>query len=82
MKLTLEQKCERRRKVNETAAKHLGAQVRSIEWLEVLAQLKKSVYCRGCWGLLPAVVVMNMAASQVHRAIKNREIFEYNREGK
>jgi len=58
-----------------------GVRLNSIDELQILATNKKSVYCRNCWGLLPAVVVMNMAAIQVHRAITQGEIWTYHREG-
>ncbi len=78
-KLTLEQQITRRRKVNETAKKHLGAPVRSMERLQYLAECRSSVFQTGCWGLLPARVVMNMAASQVLRAILSETLFEYDK---
>jgi hypothetical protein len=78
-KLTLEQKIVRRRKVNENAKHRLGARVCSIDQLQQLAECRTSVFHTGCWGLLPAAVVMNMAASCVLRAIQSKMLFEYNR---
>jgi hypothetical protein len=77
MKLTLKQKCERRTKTNRTASAKRGACVKSIEHLAKLAEEKRSVYCRGCWGLLPAIVVMNMRTGAVYDAIKGGSVFEY-----
>ncbi len=81
-KLTLEQQIVRRRKVNENAKQRLGARVCSIDQLQQLADCKSSVFHTGCWGLLPAVVVMNMTASSVLRAINSRSLFEYDRHKK
>lgn len=77
MSLTLEQKCERRRKANLTASANCGIKVRSVEHLHSLALGKRSVFCVGCWGLLPASVVMNMATVIVFNAIKRGAMFEY-----
>ena len=77
MKLTLEQKCQRRTKVNATAANNLGPKITSVERVAQLADEKKSVFSCNTWGLLPAVVVMNMATSQVHRAVTSGSLFEY-----
>jgi hypothetical protein len=68
---------ERRRKTNATAATRAGRPVRSVEELAALARDRRSVFCVGAWGLLPAVVVMNMAASQVHRAIQSGRMRRY-----
>ena len=77
MSLTLEQKVERRRKANLTASAHRGIKVRSVEHLDSLAMAKRSVFCVGSWGLLPASVVMNMATICVFNAIKRGAMFEY-----
>lgn len=77
--LSLEQCVLRRAKINRTASLRLGKRVRSVEALAALASAKRSVYHRGCWGLLPAIVVMNMHAGQVLYAIQNGYLFEYNR---
>ena len=68
---------ERRRKVNATAAKCAGRPVRSVEELAALARDRRSVFHEGAWGLLPALVVMNMAASQVHAAIQSGRLRRY-----
>ncbi len=75
--MTLQQLIARRDKTNETAKKHLGARVCSMDQLQQLAECKASVFHTRCWGLLPAVVVMNMTASSVLRAIQNKTLFEY-----
>lgn len=67
----------RRDKANDTARERAGRPVRSIEELASLARDRRAVFCRNCWGLLPAVAVMNMAANQVHRAIQAGEIRRY-----
>jgi hypothetical protein len=77
MKLTLKQKIERRIKTNRTASARLGKSVESVEHLERLVEAKRSVYCRGCWGLLPAIVLMNMRLGAVYSAIKAGCVFEY-----
>ena len=77
MKLTIKQKCERRTKTNRTASAKCGACVKSIEHLAKLAEEKRAVYCNGCWGLLPAIVVMNMRTGAVYDAIKKGGVFEY-----
>lgn len=77
MKLTLEQQCDRRAKVNRIASMRCGAPVKSMEHLDALAYAKRSVYCCNCWGLLPAVAVMNMRAKSVLDAIKSGWVFEY-----
>lgn len=76
-KMTLQKKIERREKVNAAARKNLGARVCTMDQLQQLAECKSSVFHTGCWGLLPAVVVMNMTASSVLRAIQNKSLFEY-----
>ncbi len=76
-KLTPDQKIARRQKVNETAKKHVGVQVSSIYHLQLLAERKRSVFHTGCWGLLPAIVVMNMSASVVLSVIDSGRLFEY-----
>lgn len=77
MKLTTEQKYNRRCKVNQTARQRTGASIRSLDRLSELAGKRKSVFYAGCWGLLPAVAVMNMPATLVHRAIVSGGLFEY-----
>lgn len=69
----------RREKVNATARKHLGARVCSIDQLNQLALDKRSVFHTGCWGLLPATVVMNMTARSVLRSINGKCLFEYDK---
>jgi hypothetical protein len=82
MKLSLEQIVKRRAKVRVTASKNKGRPVRSVEQLAVLAHQRKSVYCDNCWGLLPAVCVLNMAASVVHRELRRGVVFQYKRPAK
>jgi hypothetical protein len=77
MKLTLQQKCDRRSKINRTARLRLGCKVSSIDHLAMLAANKRSVYCHDTWGLLPAIVVMNMIAGLVYLTIKRGRMFEY-----
>lgn len=77
-KLTLEQKINRRQKINRTAMDRIGDSVKSIDRLAELAKEKKSIYAANCWGLIPAIAVMNMAACRVYSAIKDRRIYEYN----
>lgn len=77
MKLSLEQKVARRRKTNTTAKKRIGRKVTSIEQLHAIALQKRSVFIEGCWGLLPAVVVMNMTASRVLSQIHAGRVFFY-----
>jgi len=76
MKLTLEQKVDRRNKINMTAACRCGKQVTSVEQLMDLVAQKRSVWLRN-GGLLPAIVVANMATSQVYLRIKSGGMFEY-----
>lgn len=77
MKLSLEQQIARRTKTNATARKRIGRKVTSIEQLHSIALQKRSVFIDGCWGLLPAVVVMNMTASRVLSAIHAGRVFFY-----
>ena len=62
---------------NRTARCRTGDPVKSVEELARLAEQKRSVYCWNCWGLLPAVVVMNMAASQVYFAVSRGMVLRY-----
>jgi hypothetical protein len=62
---------------NRTARHRARDPVKSVEELARLAEQKRSVYCWNCWGLLPAAVVMNMAASQVYFAISRGMVLRY-----
>lgn len=77
--LTVDQKIERRAAVNRTARLRIGAKVPTVERLAELAEQKRSVYVANSWGLLPAVVVMNMPAVLVCKAIKRGCVFYYDR---
>lgn len=75
--MTLSQVIARRDKANQTALTRLGPKISTVEHLALHAANKRSVFVKGTWGLLPAVVVMNMAASCVLRAIQSERVFEY-----
>ncbi len=79
MKMTLQAIVARRDKVNLAARQKLGERVKSVEELAFYANMRRSVVCMNCWGLLPARVVMNMAASCVLCEIQGKRIYLYNK---
>jgi hypothetical protein len=68
---------ERRRKTNATAQLRATKRITSILEIAELAKRRRSVYCRNSWGLIPAVVVMNMVACVVLREIESGRMYKY-----
>ena len=43
--------------------------------IKSLALDKKSVWCKNCWGLRPAAVLLNLQLRLIIRAIENKQLY-------